>query len=59
MKKTYITPAIIYTQVKSAMPLAASYTQSINDVETEDGGGELGVRSSMNHYNVWDECWDE
>ena len=50
-KKAYIVPETVCIKIASANLLAGSYTQSTDNLTTEDTGGELGARG----FGLWED----
>jgi len=57
MKKTYITPELVITDIKVCQMIAQSPTVRINR-DASVNAADIGVKSNRSSsYNVWDDDW--
>ena len=57
MKKTYVTPSVENIKVNAVNMLAASIRMNDTEVDTSEGGVQLGREDKSGNTNIWDQGW--
>ena len=57
MKKTYIAPSVENIKVNAVNMLAASIRMNDTEVDTSEGGVQLGREDKSDNTNIWDQGW--
>lgn len=57
MKKTYVAPSVENIKVNAVNMLAASIRMNDTEVDTSEGGVQLGREDKSGNTNIWDQGW--
>ena len=57
MKNTYVAPSVENIKVNAVNMLAASIRMNDTEVDTSEGGVQLGREDKSGNTNIWDQGW--